>query len=351
MSRWRHTLCLVGADRLGGEVLDRLCDACESTRTGLVLAYRSIPAQVRRGWDGGTRPSPSCGSATPRTPGWQPSRSGPSTGLCSASSPTPWAPRSPAPPAGPTPARWRPPIRCRSRRPPARARAGAGAAVTPGQAPRRSARAPGRAAGTESASSGTSDSESVTEGINASTSWGWSTSTAIGANESLAKTAQRSREFLVEPHQLQQLPPSAVIISYASRQGRQVVLADANPAILALPTASSAEPGRGRVGTGGRADGTGAGRAGAGSGPAAGRGGAVGGRRWAAPAGGERVGAPGRQARPARPRQASPSRRPTGPARPPWPTRAGQLAVEEGQAAAEPRVPPEPLDWRQDRGE
>ena len=44
---WRHTLCLAGADRLGGEVLDRLCDACESTRTGLVLAYRSIPAQVR----------------------------------------------------------------------------------------------------------------------------------------------------------------------------------------------------------------------------------------------------------------------------------------------------------------
>jgi hypothetical protein len=86
---------------------------------------------------------------------------------------------------------------------------------------------------------GTSDSESVTEGINASTSWGWSTSTAIGANESLARTAQRSREFLVEPHQLQQLPPSAVIVSYSSPGGRQVVLADANPAILALPTVST----------------------------------------------------------------------------------------------------------------
>jgi hypothetical protein len=91
----------------------------------------------------------------------------------------------------------------------------------------------------ESASSGTSDSESITEGINASTSWGWSTSTAIGANESLARSTQRSREFLVEPHQLQQLPPSAVIVSYASPKGRQVVLADANPAILALPTVSA----------------------------------------------------------------------------------------------------------------
>src|SRR5206468_5924913 len=90
----------------------------------------------------------------------------------------------------------------------------------------------------QSTSTGTSDSESITEGINASTTWGWSTSSAIGANESLARTAQRSREFLVEPHQLQQLPPSAVIVSYASPQGRQVVLADANPAILALPTVS-----------------------------------------------------------------------------------------------------------------
>src|SRR5262249_38033548 len=91
----------------------------------------------------------------------------------------------------------------------------------------------------QSASTGTSDSESITEGINASTAWGWSTSSAIGANESLARTAQRSREFLVEPHQLQQLPPSAVIVSYAAPGGRQVVLADANPAILALPTVST----------------------------------------------------------------------------------------------------------------
>jgi hypothetical protein len=89
-----------------------------------------------------------------------------------------------------------------------------------------------------SQSSGTSESESITEGINASTSWGLSTSTAIGTNESLARTAQRSRELLVEPHELQQLPPSAVIVSYASREGRQVVLADANPGILGLPTVS-----------------------------------------------------------------------------------------------------------------
>src|SRR5581483_10290241 len=48
----------------------------------------------------------------------------------------------------------------------------------------------------------------------------------------------RSREFLVEPHELQQLPASAVIVSYASPAGREVVLADANPAILTLPAAA-----------------------------------------------------------------------------------------------------------------
>ena len=94
------------------------------------------------------------------------------------------------------------------------------------------------ASGDRSHSSGTSDSESITEGINLSTAWGVSTSRSVGTNDSLARTAQRSREFLVEQHELQQLPPSAVIISSASRRGRRVVLADANPGIIGLPTAT-----------------------------------------------------------------------------------------------------------------
>jgi hypothetical protein len=87
-------------------------------------------------------------------------------------------------------------------------------------------------------STGTSDSEAITEGINLSTAWGVSTSRAIGVNDSLARTTQRSREFLVEQHELQQLPPSAVIISSASRGGRRIVMADANPGIIGLPTAT-----------------------------------------------------------------------------------------------------------------
>jgi hypothetical protein len=60
----------------------------------------------------------------------------------------------------------------------------------------------------------------------------------VGANRALAQASQRSREFLVEQHELQQLLPSAVIVSYASPAGRRVVLADANPGILGLRTAT-----------------------------------------------------------------------------------------------------------------
>src|SRR6185437_6192159 len=44
---WQHTLCLFGAERLPGDVIDRLTDACEISGTGLVLGYRSIPAAAR----------------------------------------------------------------------------------------------------------------------------------------------------------------------------------------------------------------------------------------------------------------------------------------------------------------
>jgi hypothetical protein len=91
-----------------------------------------------------------------------------------------------------------------------------------------------------STSTALSDSGSITAGISAGTSWGWSTSRALGASDSLARTTQRSRESLVEQHELQQLPQSAVLLSYPAAGGRRVVLADANPAIMTLPTATLA---------------------------------------------------------------------------------------------------------------
>lgn len=243
---WQHTLCLAGAEKLSGDVLDRLCDACEITRTGLIVAYRSIPAHVRERLGRGnaavafmrlgngedakiaseqigtehrfelSQLTDTVGTSVTGTGGWSyTSTVGTADSLSLSAS------------VSQTSGRSRGRGHTRSDPAPFGQRTGSGSQEV-------------------SRSSGTSESQSLTEGISASTSWGLSTSTAVGANESLARTAQRSREFLVEPHELQQLPPSAVIISYAAREGRQVVLADANPGILALPSVSMVTPDQAR---------------------------------------------------------------------------------------------------------
>ncbi|MGH7735326.1 MAG: hypothetical protein ACREOE_16955 [Gemmatimonadales bacterium] len=84
----------------------------------------------------------------------------------------------------------------------------------------------------------TSESESVSAGVSTSTAWGMTTSKATGGSESAALALQRSREFLIEQHELQQLPASAMIITYAGPAGRQVVMADANPGIGGLSAAT-----------------------------------------------------------------------------------------------------------------
>jgi hypothetical protein len=84
----------------------------------------------------------------------------------------------------------------------------------------------------------TGESETVSTGINTSTAWGLTTAKATGDSESLALALQRSREFLIEQHELQQLPASAMIVTYAAPGGRQVVLTDANPGIGGLRAAT-----------------------------------------------------------------------------------------------------------------
>jgi hypothetical protein len=91
------------------------------------------------------------------------------------------------------------------------------------------AEASGSASRDASNSVAVSDSRSITEGISAGTSWGLSTSRAVGATGSLAGTVQRSRELLIEQHELQHLPQTAVVICQRGPAGRQVTLADANP--------------------------------------------------------------------------------------------------------------------------
>jgi len=236
---WQHTVFVLGAEKLRGDVLDRLADACETTRTGLVLAHRSIPAHVRERVGRGnaavafmrlgnaddakvaseqigtehrfllTQLTDTVGtSVTDSTGDSYTSTVGTADSVTASAGTTATTGRS----------------------------RGRGRSQESGILPPR----PSTWSRTADASTSlaASDSESITEGISASTAWGASTSRAASGSESLGQTVQRSREFLVEQHELQQLPPTAMIISYASAAGRRVVMADANPGILVLPTAS-----------------------------------------------------------------------------------------------------------------
>ncbi len=288
--RWQHALCVLGAEKLSGEVLDGLCDACEISGAGLVIAYRSIPAHVKERLGRGnaavafmrlgnaedartaseqigtehrfvlTQLTDTIGTSVTDTGGDSyTSTVAVADSVADSVSTSETAGRS----------------RGRGRS-------------------RQDSFAPfghftGSVSRDSSYSRSVSDSRSLTAGISEGTAWGLNTSRAVGGNESLARTAQRCREFLVEQHELQQLPTSAMIVSYAAREGRQVVLADANPGIMALPTATLvslaearqapelAVPVQGWARSGGAAAGAGAGvggaaSAGAGAGAVAGSG-------------------------------------------------------------------------------
>jgi hypothetical protein len=237
---WRHTLFLLGAERLRADVLDRFTDACEASRSGLVLAYRSMPAHVRqrigRGNAAvafmrlgnaedakaaseqigmahrfvlsqltetvGTSVTDTLGGSYTSTVGDSASNAASTSSSESRSTGTGRA--SPS-----------------------------GGGVLP-------LRGGGSRSSQSGTSEGTSDSTSLTTGISTSTAWGVSTSRATGDSESLARSLQRSRELVVEPSQLQRLPVTAMIVSHGVGAGRRVLLADANPAIGALPVATLA---------------------------------------------------------------------------------------------------------------
>jgi hypothetical protein len=237
---WRHTLFLLGAERLRADVLDRFTDACEASRSGLVLAYRSMPAHVRQRIGRGNAAvafmrlgnaedakaaSEQIGmahrfvlsqltetvgtSVTDTLGGSYTSTVGDSVSdATSASSNESWSTGT---------GRTSP----------------SGGGVLP-------LRGGGSRSSQSGTSWGTSESASLTAGISTSTAWGVSTSRATGDSESLARSLQRSRELVVEPSQLQQLPVTAMIVCHGAGQGRRVLLADANPAIGSLPVATMA---------------------------------------------------------------------------------------------------------------
>ncbi|MDX6343696.1 MAG: hypothetical protein QOH87_3834, partial [Trebonia sp.] len=235
---WRHTFFLLGAERLRGDVLDRFTDACEASRTGLVLAYRSMPPHVRQRVGRGnaavafmrlgnaedakaaseqlgmahrfvlSQLTETVGTSVTDTLGG----SYTSTVGDSASSATSTSDSE-------------------SRSTGTGRTSPSGAGVLP-------LRGGGSRSSQSGTSLGTSESASLTTGISTSTAWGVSTSRATGDSESLARSLQRSRELVVEPSELQRLPVTAMIVSHGAGAGRRVLLADANPAIGALPVAT-----------------------------------------------------------------------------------------------------------------
>jgi hypothetical protein len=236
---WRHTLFLLGAERLRADVLDRFADACEASRTGLVLAYRSMPPHVRQRIGRGNAvcafmrlgnaedaqaASEQLGhahrfvlsqltetvgtSVTDTLGGSYTSTVGDSAATATSTSGN-------------------------ESRSVGTGRTSPSEGVLPfGGGKSRSSQA--------GASWGTSQSVSLTTGISTSTAWGRSTSRATGDSESLARSLQRSRELVVEPSELQRLPVTALIVSHGVGADRRVLLADANPAIGALPMATLA---------------------------------------------------------------------------------------------------------------
>jgi hypothetical protein len=236
---WQQAVCVLGAERLPGDVLDRLIDAAEAARTGLVLGYRSIPPPVRERLGRGNTAvafmrlgnaedaraaaeqigsehrfvvgqlTDTIGqSLTDTAGGSYTSTVGIADSVADSRSATVTAGRS----------------RGRGRTRPA--------TFAP------FAEGSGSASRDASSSVAVSDSRSITEGINASTSWGWNTSRALGLTTSDARTVQRSRELVIEQHELQHLPPTAVVLCQDGPAGREVILADANPAIMTLPMAT-----------------------------------------------------------------------------------------------------------------
>jgi hypothetical protein len=240
---WRHTLFLLGAERLASDVIDLLTDACETSRTGLVIGYRAIPAAVRerlgRGnaaiafmrlgnGDAARAASELIGSAHRLVVGQL-------TDTVGASVTDTWAD------SYTSTVGW------------------SGSVAGSYSVSRGSGASRGRGAGRQawsapfggfsrsasqdvSLSAGESGTTSVTGGISDGTSWGLSLSRATGGSLSRGVTMQRSREMLTEPGELQRLPPTAAIVSYPAPDGPMVLLVDANPAIMTLPGVADSQP-------------------------------------------------------------------------------------------------------------
>ncbi|HEU5156905.1 MAG TPA: hypothetical protein VFU43_07900 [Streptosporangiaceae bacterium] len=233
---WDHTLFVCGGEKLRGDVLDRLIDACEATGTGLVLMYRSVPPHVKerlgRGHAAvgfmrlgnaedartaaqhiGTRHrltvaelTDSVGDAVADSLGepYTSTVNAARTRLSAQALDSDWAPGMPD-----------------------------GAALVAAIATSTGWGQTVRAARSDAGETAADAAEEPAV-IDAER-----TGAADTGDDAEAASRQTVREFVVERHQLQQLPPTAMIFTHAMATGRQILLVDANPAIMTLPTAHS----------------------------------------------------------------------------------------------------------------
>ena len=234
----QHTLFVLGADKLRGDALDRLSDVCERSATGLVLAYRSIPPHVRQRLGrgnaavafmrlGNAEDAKAASEQLGTEHRFVLSQLTETVGV-SVTDTTSSAYTSTTGSVSSTATSW-------SQSDGLSRSTGHGHSDGGLLLPSRASFS--RNVQTNDSRS-ISESESVSTGVSTSTAWGLTTSEATGDSESLALALQRSREFLVEQHELQRLPASAMIVTYAGPAGRQMVMADANPGIGGLGAAT-----------------------------------------------------------------------------------------------------------------
>lgn len=196
---WYHTIIVAGADKLRGDVLDRLMDACETSRTGLVLTYRSLTPTVRERLGRGH-----AAVAFMRLGNAEDAR------VASEH------------------------VGTEHRLELAQLTETIGASMATLNGNYTSTIDQAEEEGEHEREESPTD---LAGDITESTEWG-RTATKMGETE---RVLQRSREFLVEPHRLQQLPTTSVIVTDATASGRRVRLADANPAILTFPKTTLGE--------------------------------------------------------------------------------------------------------------
>ncbi|MGW0070738.1 hypothetical protein ACWDUI_25135, partial [Streptosporangium sandarakinum] len=195
---WYHTIVVAGADKLRGDVLDRLMDACETSRTGLVLTYRSLTPTVRERLGRGHAAVTFMRLGNAEDARVASEHVGTEHRLELAQL--------------------------------TETISAAGAGMDGGYV--------STVGHTDDGDDRDAGRPDLKEDITSSTEWGRRATEAMGETE---RVLHRSREFLVEPHELQQLPTTSVIVTDATAHGRRVRLADANPAILTFPKTTLGE--------------------------------------------------------------------------------------------------------------